>query len=159
EDEVNMGDTVALNLRDEGFDVTVARRGDEGLSLIRQESFNLLILDLMLPGLSGQDICKAVRLRSQVPILMLTARSREVDKVVGLEIGADDYVTKPFGMPELIARVKALLRRANIGRPDAAEEIYTAGGVTLDVGRHRVTRDGEVISLRPKQFDLLKVLL
>jgi two-component system, OmpR family, response regulator RegX3 len=162
EDEADIAESIALNLRDEGFEVTVARRGDEGLNHAQQQDFDLVILDLMLPGISGQDICKAVRQRSQVPILMLTARAREVDKVVGLEIGADDYLTKPFGMLELIARVKALLRRAG-ARSDASaperEEVYSAGGVTMDVGRHRVTRDGEVIALRPKQFELLRVLL
>jgi two-component system response regulator RegX3 len=159
EDEVPIADAVALNLRDEGFDVTVARRGDEGLSLARGGGYHLLILDLMLPGVSGQDICKAVRQRSQIPILMLTARSREVDKVVGLELGADDYLTKPFGMLELIARVKALLRRANATPAAEPDEVYTAGAVTLDVSRHRVTRDGAMVQLRPKQFELLRVLM
>ncbi|HEU4752103.1 MAG TPA: response regulator transcription factor, partial [Armatimonadota bacterium] len=121
---------------------------------------DLVILDLMLPGISGQEICRAIRQRSQVPILMLTARSREVDKVVGLEIGADDYVAKPFGMLELMARVKALLRRATAtAAPATPDEIYTAGAVTVDVARRRVIRDGEAISLRPKQFELLRVLI
>lgn len=159
EDDATIAETLALNLREEGFDVTVARRGDEGLSLARRESFHLLILDLMLPGVSGQEICRSVRGQSQVPILMLTARSREVDKVVGLEIGADDYLTKPFGMLELLARVKALLRRAGAGTAQEPDEVYTAGGVSLDVARRRVTRDGEVLTLRPKQFELLRVLL
>lgn len=158
EDEAVIADAVALNLRDEGHEVAVARRGDEGLTRARQESFDLLILDLMLPGVSGQDICKAVRQRSQVPILMLTARGREVDKVLGLEMGADDYLTKPFGMLELLARVKALLRRA-ASTVSEEDEVYTAGGVTLDVPRHRLIRDGEVVPLRPKQFELLRVLL
>jgi two-component system response regulator RegX3 len=159
EDDVTIADAVGLNLREEGFEVTIARRGDEGLHLARQQEYQLLILDLMLPGLSGQDICRAVRQRSQVPILMLTARDREVDKVVGLELGADDYLTKPFGMLELIARVKALLRRASAVATAEPDEIYSAGGVTLDVARRHVTRDGEVLSLRPKQFELLRVLL
>jgi two-component system, OmpR family, response regulator RegX3 len=158
EDEAGIADAVALNLREEGYEVTTARRGDEGLALARQDRFDLLVLDLMLPGLSGQEICKAVRQRSQVPILMLTARAREVDKVVGLEIGADDYLTKPFGMLELIARVKALLRRASAAATEA-EEVYTAGGVSMDVPRRRVVRDGEAVTLRPKQFELLRVLL
>ena len=159
EDDAAIGDAVALNLREEGFAVTVARRGDEGLRLAREESFQLLVLDLMLPGVSGQDICRALRQRSQVPVLMLTARSREVDKVVGLELGADDYLTKPFGMLELMARVKALLRRAATATTEPGGEVYTAGGVTMDVARHRVTRDGEVVALRPKQFELLRVLI
>jgi len=159
EDDPAIADALALNLREEGYNVTVARRGDEGLARAREESFQLVILDLMLPGVSGQDICRAVRQRSQVPILMLTARSREVDKVVGLELGADDYVTKPFGMLEIIARVKALLRRAAVGRQQPEEEVYSAGEVSVDVPRRRVVRDGESITLRPKQFDLLRVLI
>ena len=158
EDEASIADAMSLNLREEGYDVSVARRGDDGLRLAQEGPFDLLILDLMLPGVSGQEICRAVRRRSPVPILMISARSREVDKVVGLEIGADDYVTKPFGMMELIARVKALLRRsAPATAPE--EEVYTAGAVTLDVARRRVVRDGEVVSLRPKQFELLRVLM
>jgi two-component system, OmpR family, response regulator RegX3 len=157
EDDAAIADAVALNLREEGFDVAVARRGDEGLRQAQSEGFDLVILDLMLPGLSGGEICRLLRRRSQVPILMLTARSAEVDMIVGLEIGADDYVTKPFSMLELIARVKALLRRASAGA--APEEIYTAGGVTLDVARRRVIRDGEEVTLRPKQFELLRILL
>jgi two-component system, OmpR family, response regulator RegX3 len=162
EDEAVIAETVALNLREEGYDVTVAPRGDEGLSRARGERFDLLILDLMLPGLSGLEICKAVRQHSRVPILILTARSREVDKVVALEVGADDYLTKPFGMLELVARVKALLRRARAAPaalPTEPEEVHRVGGVTLDVSRHRVTRDGAVVTLRPRQFELLRVLL
>jgi DNA-binding response OmpR family regulator len=159
EDEAAIADAVAFNLQEEGCSVTLARRGDEGLRLAQEGTFDLVILDLMLPGASGQEICRAIRQRSQVPILMLTARSREVDKVVGLEIGADDYVTKPFGMLELIARVKALLRRAGAGTAATADEVYTAGAVTVDVARRRVVRDGETVSLRPKQFELLRVLI
>jgi two-component system response regulator RegX3 len=159
EDEAAIADAVALNLQEEGFTVTVARRGDEGLRLAQEGTFDLVILDLMLPGISGQEICRAIRQRSQVPILMLTARTREVDKVVGFEIGADDYVTKPFGVLELMARVKALLRRAHAASPVTPDEVYTAGPVTVDVARRRVSRDGEVVALRPKQFELLRVLI
>jgi DNA-binding response OmpR family regulator len=159
EDEAAIADAVALNLQEEGFAVTVARRGDEGLRAAHHGSFELIILDLMLPGISGQEICRAVRQRSQVPILMLTARSREMDKVVGLEIGADDYVSKPFGMVELIARVRALLRRAHAAPAVTPDEVYTAGAVTVDVARRKVLRDGEPVSLRPKQFELLRVLI
>jgi two-component system, OmpR family, response regulator RegX3 len=159
EDDAAIADAVALNLREEGFEVAVARRGDEGLNRAQGEGFDLVILDLMLPGLSGGEICRLLRRRSQMPILMLTARSAEVDKIVGLEIGADDYVTKPFSMLELIARVKALLRRAGPTSVASPDEIYTAGEVTLDVARRRVIRDGEEVALRPKQFELLRVLL
>ena len=158
EDEASIADSVALNLGEEGYEVAVARRGDDGLHLWQNGSYDLLILDLMLPGVSGQEICRVVRRRSPVPILMLSARTRETDKVVGLEIGADDYVTKPFGMIELIARVKALLRRSGSALVEE-DEIYAAGPVSLDVPRRRVVRDGEVINLRPKQFELLRVLM
>src|SRR5947209_8735457 len=159
EDDVSIADAIALNLREEGYEAVVARRSDEGLRQAQEEGYDLVVLDLMLPGLSGQEICRAVRRRSQVPILMLTARTREVDKVVGLEIGADDYVTKPFGMLELIARVKALIRRAGAGPAPDADEIYTAGAVTVDVTRRKVVRDGESVALRPKEFELLRVLI
>jgi two-component system, OmpR family, response regulator RegX3 len=160
EDDPSIADSVALNLTEEGFAVETARRGDEGLQKAQGGGYDLLILDLMLPGASGQEICRSVRSRSRVPILMLTARTREVDKVVGLEIGADDYVTKPFGMLELIARVKALLRRASTAAPEAEpEEVYSGGQVRLDVPRHQVVRDGQPVALRPKEFELLRVLL
>jgi len=163
EDERAIADAVALNLREEGFAVSAALRGDEGLRLATSEPFDLIILDLMLPGVDGRDICRAVRRQSQTPILMLTARSRETDKVVGFELGADDYLTKPFGMLELIARVKALLRRSRArkapGMEQDAEEEYTAGGVTLNATRHRVLVDGARVELRPKEFELLRVLI
>lgn len=162
EDERAIADAVCLNLREEGFAVTAAFRGDDGLRLATSEPYDLIILDLMLPDVDGRDICRAVRKRADTPILMLTARAREMDKVLGLEIGADDYVTKPFGMLELIARVKALLRRSRSGRtengPDSDEE-YTTGAVTLNVSRHRVVVDSRPIELRPKEFELLRALI
>jgi DNA-binding response OmpR family regulator len=162
EDERAISDAVALNLREEGYFVQTASRGDEGLRLATSEPHDLIILDLMLPGMDGRDICRAVRKRSQTPILMLTARAREMDKVLGLELGADDYLTKPFGMLELIARVKALLRRSRTQRlpenPDAEEE-YSAGGVTVNVSRHRVLVDERQVELRPKEFELLRALI
>lgn len=162
EDERTIADAVALNLRDEGFSVTTALRGDDGLRLATAESWDLVILDLMLPGVDGRDICRAIRKRSSVPILMLTARAREMDKVLGLELGADDYLTKPFGMLELIARVKALLRRSRASGPQAdpdADEVYAGAGVVLNVSRHVVTVDEQPVELRPKEFELLRVLL
>jgi two-component system response regulator RegX3 len=161
EDERAIADAVALNLRDEGYAVDVALRGEDGLRLATAGQYDLILLDLMLPGVDGRDICRAVRKTAQTPILMLTARAREMDKVLGLELGADDYLTKPFGMLELIARVKALLRRSRSQRsaaPDAEEE-YVAGGVTLNVSRHRVVVDGRPVELRPKEFELLRVLI
>ena len=161
EDERAIADAVALNLRDEGYDVTIARRGDEGLRRALDGNFDLLILDLMLPGLDGRDVCRRVRQRSKIPILMLTARSREIDKVLGLEIGADDYLGKPFGMLELLARVKALLRRARAGgrSEEVEEETYRVGSLKLDVTRHGVSLGGADVALRPKEFDLLRVLV
>jgi DNA-binding response OmpR family regulator len=163
EDERAIVDAIALNLREEGYRVETALRGDDGLRLAAGDRYDLIILDLMLPGVDGRDICRAVRKRWQTPILMLTARAREMDKVLGLELGADDYLTKPFGMLELIARVKALLRRSRPQRAEEAEareeEEYSAGGVTLNVARRRVTVDGRQVEFRPKEFELLKALL
>jgi two-component system, OmpR family, response regulator RegX3 len=159
EDDPAIEDAVALNLREEGFAVAVARRGDVALQMAQEGTFSLLVLDLMLPGISGEQVCRTLRRRSNVPILMLTARTREMDKVVGLEIGADDYLTKPFGMLELIARVKALLRRSGAGTEAKEEEVHAAGAVSVDVSRRQVVRDGEAVTLRPKQFELLRHLI
>jgi DNA-binding response OmpR family regulator len=159
EDEESVADAVALNLREEGFEVSVARRGDEGCRLATSEPFDLIVLDLMLPGLDGRDLCRAVRRSSSTPILMVTARGREVDKVLGLELGADDYLAKPFGMLELIARVKALLRRARAGQEEPDEVAIRLGRFVLDPARHQVTKDGKPVMLRPKEFDLLRVLM
>jgi DNA-binding response OmpR family regulator len=159
EDEAAVADAVALNLREEGYQVSVARRGDDGYRLATAEPFDLIILDLMLPGADGREICRAVRRSSTVPILMLTARVREVDRVLGLELGADDYLSKPFGMLELIARVKALLRRAHMASPARDEAPVTAGRFALDPSRHLVTKDGQPVSLRPREFELLRVLM
>lgn len=160
EDERSLADTIALNLREEGYDVDVALRGDDGFRMASGRPYDLILLDLMLPGVDGRDICRAVRKRSDTPILMLTARAREVDKVLGLEIGADDYLTKPFGMLELIARVKALLRRSRSrnGSQDPDEE-YSGAGVTVNVSRREVTVDDNRVELRPKEFELLKALI
>jgi two-component system response regulator RegX3 len=162
EDEPSIVDTLTLNLEEEGFEVVSTGRGDAGLRLALAQPFDLVILDLMLPGRDGREVCQAIRKRSQVAILMLTARARETDKVAGLEIGADDYVTKPFGLLELLARVKALIRRSRVQPDDAysePEESYSQRGVTLNVARHRVEVDGEVVELRPKEFELLKALI
>jgi DNA-binding response OmpR family regulator len=162
EDERAIADAVALNLRDEGCQVDTARRGDDGLRMATLAPYDLIILDLMLPGVDGREVCRAVRARSQTPILMLTAKAREIDKVLGLELGADDYLTKPFGMLELIARVKALLRRSKANRDVAApepDEQYASDGVTVNVARHEVTVDGNRVELRPKEFELLRALI
>src|SRR4051812_26361337 len=159
EDERDLADSLALNLREEGYDVTLARRGDDGYQTATHESFDLILLDLMLPGMDGRDICRALRRRSSVPIMMLTAKGREVDKVLGFEMGADDYLAKPFGMMELIARVKALLRRVQPTEMMPREEIIRGGRIELDVARHTVSKDGELLDLRPKEFELLRALL
>jgi two-component system response regulator RegX3 len=158
EDEESIADPLSYMLRREGFEVTVAESGPEALSSFDRTGADLVLLDLMLPGLSGTEVCRALRQRSGVPIIILTARDSEVDKVVGLELGADDYVTKPFSHRELVARIRAVLRRG--GEP---EELLTAaleaGPVRMDVERHTVTVDGTTISLPLKEFDLLELLL
>lgn len=159
EDERAIADPLIVNLQDEGFRVECAARGDDGLRMATGGGYDLIILDLMLPGVDGRDICRAVRKRSQTPILMLTARGREMDKVLGLELGADDYLTKPFSMLELIARVKALLRRTKAAPGHERDEEYSSAGVHMNVSRHEVTVEGRLVELRPKEFELLRALI
>lgn len=146
-------------LAHEGYEVAVAADGPQALEAARAERPDLILLDVMLPGMDGLDVCRQIRTWSVVPIIMLTARTEEVDKVVGLEVGADDYVTKPFSSRELVARVKANLRRAQMQAQDAQEERLAAGDVRIDVGSRRVTVAGRDVALSPKEFDLLKVLV
>ena len=158
DDEVNLRHTLAYALRHEGYEVVVAEDGEAALESFRATSPELVILDLMLPKLDGFEVCRRIRRQSDVPILMLTARDTELDKVVGLEIGADDYIAKPFSMRELIARVRAMLRRAaRVAEPPAAEVIEIEG-LRLDVPRRRVTADGHEIALTAREFDLLAYL-
>lgn len=157
EDEVPLAETIAYNLQAEGFKVQVAHDGPLALARFRELKPDLVILDIMLPGLDGIEVCKRIRKDSDIPVIMLTAKAREIDKVVGLEVGADDYVTKPFGMMELVARVRALMRRTV--RPTAADPVLARHGVQLDVSRHEVTVDGVMVGLRPKEFDLLRMLM
>jgi len=157
EDEATLAETLAYNIREEGHEALVASDGLIGLETARVQHPDLIILDLMLPKMDGLEVCRLVRRDSDVPIIMLTAKSRELDKVVGLEIGADDYVTKPFSMVEMLARIKAALRRSSTQlRPN---EALRAGDLEMDVPRHRVTIGGSVVDLRPKEFELLRVLL
>ena len=158
EDEESFSDALSYMLRREGYEVAVARSGPDALSLFDRSGADLVLLDLMLPGLSGTQVCRELRVRSNVPIIIVTARDTEVDKIVGLEMGADDYVTKPFSSRELLARVRAVLRR---GGEDAesATSIVEAGPVRMDVDRHTVAVDGELISLPLKEFDLLELLI
>ena len=158
EDEANVRDTLALNLRAEGFECLTASDGEEGLQLARAQAPDLLILDLMLPKLDGLSLCRTLRRNSDIPILMLTARGGEIDRIAGLETGADDYVVKPFSLGELIARVRALLRRARSEAPAAATQLQ-AGNLTLDLLTRRGTLGEAGLKLTQKEFDLLAELI
>ena len=158
EDEESFSDPLSYLLRKEGFSVAVAATGPEGLAEYDKNGADLVLLDLMLPGLSGVEVCRQLRFRSAVPIIMLTAKDSEVDKVVGLEMGADDYVTKPYSTRELLARVRAVLRRrADADEP--ASSTLEAGPVRMDVERHVVTVRGKATSMPLKEFELLELLL
>ncbi|MBI3946082.1 MAG: response regulator transcription factor [Armatimonadetes bacterium] len=158
EDEKSIARGLAFNLRQEGYDVAVAHTGQEALERFGREPADLVLLDLMLPDMDGLAVCRSLRRESTVPILMVTARDREMDKVVGLEVGADDYITKPFGIPELLARVKAALRRASVPATGATPRLV-AGGVVLDSDTHSVEVGGRPVVLRPKEFELLRALM
>ena len=159
EDEQSFSETVSFMLKKEGFEVRVADNGDAGLAAFLKDGADLILLDLMLPGRSGMDVCRAVRATSMVPIIMLTAKDSELDKVLGLELGADDYVTKPFSMRELVARVRAVLRRPQeLGGEDEAGAIV-AGPVRIDIDRHIVSVDGVKVPMPLKEFDLLEFLV
>ncbi|HXF57946.1 MAG TPA: response regulator transcription factor [Actinomycetota bacterium] len=159
EDEASLADAVRYNLEREGFRVAVAADGPSALERFEAERPGLVILDLMLPGMSGLDVCREMRARSAVPIVILTAKDAEADKVAGLELGADDYVTKPFSMRELVSRVRAHLRRAGMLAPAAADEVLRGGPVEMDVARHEVRVRGEPVVLPPKEFELLEAFL
>jgi two-component system, OmpR family, response regulator RegX3 len=160
EDEAPLADSIAYNLTREGYGVTIAPDGEEALARFRREGPDIVILDLMLPKLSGLDVCRAIRAEAQVPIVILTAKDAEADKVAGLELGADDYVTKPFSMRELVSRVRAQLRRAHMPATVATVEGRLAGGmVEMDAERHEVFVRGESVQLTPKEFELLELFL
>jgi two-component system, OmpR family, response regulator RegX3 len=160
EDEESFADPLAFLLRKEGFTAAVAGTGQDALEEFDRNGADIVLLDLMLPGMSGTDVCKALRQRSAVPVIMVTARDSEIDKVVGLELGADDYVTKPYSARELIARVRAVLRRGGeAGDLDNAPPVLEAGPVRMDVERHVVTVNGTEVPLPLKEFDLLEYLL
>jgi two-component system response regulator RegX3 len=160
EDEESFADPLAFLLRKEGFTAAVASTGQQALEEFDRNGADIVLLDLMLPGMSGTDVCKALRQRSTVPVIMVTARDSEIDKVVGLEIGADDYVTKPYSARELIARVRAVLRRGGeAGDGELLPQVLAAGPVRMDVERHVVTAAGTEIPLPLKEFDLLEYLL
>jgi two-component system response regulator RegX3 len=158
EDEASFSEALAYLLTKEGFEVTVAENGAEAITEFARNGADLVLLDLMLPGLSGVEVCRQIRSYSQVPIIMLTAKDDEVDKVVGLEIGADDYVTKPYKSRELVARIRAVLRRQG-NSEEVSESVLTAGGVSMDVERHMVSVRGANVALPLKEFELLEMLL
>ncbi|HVF03253.1 MAG TPA: response regulator transcription factor [Frankiaceae bacterium] len=159
EDEPSFSEPLAFMLRKEGFEVTVAETGPDALREFDRAGPDLVLLDVMLPGMSGTEVCRTLRQRSNVPVIMLTARDSEIDKVVGLELGADDYVTKPFSSRELVARIRAVLRRRTDEADDLLPGVLEAGPVRLDVDRHTVTVDGRPVAFPLKEFELLEVLL
>jgi two-component system response regulator RegX3 len=158
DDEPAIVDAVAYALRREGFDVETAGDGREALEAARAVPYDVLVLDLMLPGMSGLDVCRSLRAESDVPIVMLTARDAEIDRVVGLELGADDYVTKPFSVAELVSRVRAILRRRELDRAPALGTLISTGDLELDLVRHRVRVDGREVDLTPSELSLLSLL-
>jgi len=161
EDESSFSEAISFLLGKEGFETDVAENGRTALELFKASAYDLVLLDLMIPEVSGIEVCRAIRTTSMVPIIMLTAKDSEVDKVVGLELGADDYVTKPYSSRELVARIKAVLRR---GTPESADAdsssaIQSAGNIRMDVERHQVTVNGTLINLPLKEFELLEFLM
>lgn len=160
EDEQPMAESIKYTIEKEGIEADIAADGEEGLRRFETERFDLLVLDLMLPGMDGLELCKKVRLQSDIPIIMLTAKDTELDKVLGLELGADDYVTKPFSMRELLARVKAIMRRAAGPAPEEVTPVLLEGGdVTIDLGRHEVLVRGEVVDVPLIEYRLLELFL
>ncbi|MBM4404677.1 MAG: response regulator transcription factor [Chloroflexi bacterium] len=163
EDEETLARAITYSLEREGYSALAAKDGAEGLAMAKQHAPDLVILDLMLPKIDGLEVCRILRRETTLPILMLTAKAEEVDKIVGLELGADDYMTKPFSMRELMARVKALLRRVELDRRAAkaapAGEVLRSDGLTLDPAARRVKLRERPIALRPKEFDLLAFLM
>jgi DNA-binding response OmpR family regulator len=157
EDEKDIVRLLKYNLEKEGYVTSAAHDGQAGLDMARKEKPDLILLDLMLPKLDGMQVCRTIRQESQVPIIMLTAKKEEIDRIVGLEIGADDYVTKPFSVRELMARIKSILRRA---KPDARDERnFKAGALEADFSRYIVTVKGKPIALSSKEFDFLRILI
>ena len=159
EDELSFSEAITFLLKKEGFEVLVANNGQDGINLFNKEGADLILLDLMLPGVSGTEVCRQIRLKSQVPIIMLTARDTEIDKVVGLELGADDYVTKPYSARELIARINAVLRRASTSSDAIEQGVLASGPIKLDIDRHVMTLNNMPISLPLKEFELLEFLM
>jgi len=161
DDEQSITDFVSFNLKKEGYIVDIADNGDEAVAKAKANDFDLIILDVMLPGIDGYEVCRRIRSTSNVPVLFLSARDTELDKVVGLELGGDDYLAKPFGIRELLARVHALLRRAPQGgdTDEAGTRVLEVSGIHLDEAGHRATFEGKEIELTPREFELLVTLM
>jgi DNA-binding response OmpR family regulator len=164
DDEPNLLHTLRYNLKQAGYEVVIAATGDEAVSVAARERPDVVILDVMLPGLDGFEVCRQIRADSAVPILMLTARTEEIDRIVGLEVGADDYLTKPFSTRELLARVKAMLRRRELIRRElsaapSASERLVSGDLELDVAAHSLRLGDRRVSLKPREFELLTFLM
>ena len=161
EDEASFSEALSFLLQKEGYSISIADNGKDGLEQFKSQDFDLVLLDLMIPELSGIEVCRAIRSTSQVPIIMLTAKDSEIDKVVGLELGADDYVTKPYSSRELVARIKAVLRRGSIdpNSPYEHSGVHEVAGIRMDTERHQVSVNGKQISLPLKEFELLEFLL
>jgi two-component system, OmpR family, response regulator RegX3 len=158
DDDPGVLDVVSFMLRREGFDVDEESEGKAALAAARDRRYDIVILDVMLPGMSGTDICRELRAESDVPILMLTARDAELDRVLGLELGADDYVTKPFSAVELLSRVRAILRRRELDRANGGSAVRDLGGLHIDLGRHEVLVDGNRVHLTLSEFKVLALL-
>jgi two-component system, OmpR family, response regulator RegX3 len=158
DDDPGVLDVVAFTLRREGFDVDEGRDGRTALDAARSRDYDIVILDVMLPEVSGTEVCRALRAESDVPIVMLTARDAERDRVLGLELGADDYVTKPFSSAELLSRVRAILRRRELDRAGGGAAVRRLGGLQIDLGRQQVTVDGEPVRLTLSEFKVLALL-
>jgi two-component system response regulator RegX3 len=159
EDETSFSEALEFLLGKEGFTVVTAMTGTEALRKFEQGGIDLILLDLMIPEVSGTEVCRQIRAKSKVPIIMLTAKDSEVDKVVGLEIGADDYVTKPYSARELVARINAVLRRNHSEAGASDQGVIVAGGIRMDIDRHQVSVDGIQVSLPLKEFELLEFLM
>ena len=159
EDEETLAEAISFLLSKEGFDVAVAATGPAAIESFEKSGADLILLDLMLPGLSGTEVCRQIRTKSSVPIIMLTAKDSEIDKVVGLELGADDYVTKPYSSRELIARIRAVLRRGELQDTDIEGTTLEVGPVRMDTDRHIISVNGEVVAIPLKEFELLEFLM
>jgi two-component system response regulator RegX3 len=160
EDEISFSEALSFLLEKEGYSTVVAETGKQGLDAFKSDNFDLVLLDLMIPEVSGIDVCRTIRTTSAVPIIMLTAKDSEIDKVVGLELGADDYVTKPYSSRELVARIKAVLRRGSLeGDPTESTSVHSIAGIKMDIERHQVTVNDAAINLPLKEFELLEFLM